>query len=332
MKKKADPYFTPTGEEGPIVITESIPTEPSKDAEEFEFVSDAPSSRVSFKRIIYTVLALVIVMFSWQIYSTFIEINAHSAWLAIAFSLVVALLLILVAQQLLTFRREALGFKKTEKLRDQSERFVKERTHGLSKEFITELQLVYKNKPQEKYLSNVLNDLPDYLSDAEIVTRLSDDFMSKLDDEAKRLVVKESAIAATMIAVSQLVVVDTIIVVWKVIKMINGISSIYGVSLTKLGQWRLLSQVTKAIFLTGGSQLAINSLAGSISNMGAPIAPTLTSVTQGIGVGSYIAKIGIEAMKQSRPITFADEQIPSVNLITDGIRGAIDKVLPKGFK
>jgi len=330
--KKNDQYFVPTGEEGPIVVTESIQSTSLKDSEEFEFIADAPPSRVSFRLIMYTVFALVMVMFTWQIYSTFIEIKTLNTWLAVAFSLVIALLLILVAQQLVTFRREVLDFKRTEKLRDQSEMFVKERTHGQSNQFIRELRLVYENKPQQRYLDAALDDLPDYLNDAEIVTRLSDEFFTKLDDEAKRLVVKESAAAATMIAVSQLVVVDSMIVVWKVIKMINGISSIYGVSLTKLGQWRLFSQVTKAIFLTGGSQMAINTLADSISKMGPSVAPTLASVTQGIGAGSYIARIGVEAMKQSRPIAFEEDKMLSVNLITDGIRVALDNVFPNNSK
>jgi len=181
-------------------------------------------------------------------------------------------------------------------------------------------------------LESALNDFPDYLNDAEIVTRLSDDFLTKLDDEAKRLVVKESVATATMIAVSQLVVVDSLIVIWKVMKMINGISSIYGVSLTKLGQWRLFSQVTKAIFLTGGSQLAINTVADSVSKVGAPITPVLASVTQGLGVGAYIVKIGTEAMKQSRPIAFEEDQIPNVNLITDGIRSALEKAFSNNSK
>jgi len=332
MKEKGDPYFVPTGEEGPIVITESIQADPLKEAGEFEFVSDAAPSRVSFRLIMYTVFALVIVMFTWQIYSTFIEIKVHSTWLAVAFSLVVSLLLILVAQQLMTFRREVLDFKRTETLRDQSEVLIKERTHGRSDEFISELRLVYANKPQEKHLEAALNGLPDYLNDAEIVTSLSGGFFIKLDDEAKRLVAKESAAAAMMIAVSQLVVVDSMIVVWKVIKMINGVSSIYGVSLTKLGQWRLFSQVTKAIFLTGGSQLAINTVADSLSKVAPSVAPMLVSVTQGIGAGSYIARIGVETMKQSRPIAFEEDQMPSVNLITDGIRGALDNVFPNNSK
>jgi len=330
--KNNDPYFVPTGEEGPIVVTESIQSASLKDSDEFEFIADAPLSRVSFKLIMYTVAALVMIMFTWQIYSTFIEIKTHNTWLAVAFALVVALLLILVAQQLMTFRREVLNFKRIEKLRDQSEVFVKERTHGQSKEFIAELRLVYEGKPQEKHLETALNGLPDYLSDAEIISRLSGEFFIKLDGEAKRLVAMESAAAATMIAVSQLVVVDSMIVVWKVMKMINGISSIYGVSLTKLGQWRLFSQVTKAIFLTGGSQMAINTLADSISKVGAPLTPMLSSVTQGLGAGTYIAKIGVEAMKQSRPIAFEEDQLPSVNVITDGIRGALDNVFPNSSK
>jgi len=58
----------------------------------------------------------------------------------------------------------------------------------------------------------------------------------------------------------------------------------------------------------------------------------LSSVTQGLGAGTYIAKIGVEAMKQSRPIAFEEDQLPSVNVITDGIRGTLDKVFTNNSK
>ncbi|MDF1690632.1 MAG: DUF697 domain-containing protein [Cycloclasticus sp.] len=325
MASQKDPYFIPTGKKGPIVITESIEDSQPEESSDFQFISTSSPNTGSLKLIFYTVLSLVGVMFVWQIYSTFVEINTESTVLAIIFSFVVIVLLALVLQQVIIFRRGILGFKKSEQLRDQAEMFIKERTHGQSTKFIEELKQIYSNKPQEKYLEKALSELPDYLNDAEIITRLSDDFFSQLDEEAKRLVIQESSTTAGMIAISQLVVFDSVIVTWRTMKMVNGISSIYGLSLTKLGQWNLFVRTTKAILLSGGSQMAINSVADTAFKAHTFIGPMAANLTQGLGVGAYVAKIGVEAMKQSRPVTFDESQLPSVNLITDGIRLVLNK-------
>ena len=325
MATKKDPYFIPTGEKGPIVVTESIEGSQPEKPRDFQFIENTSLNTGSLKLIFYAVLSLVLVMFMWQIYSTFIEIYAESIGLAIVFSLVVIILLTLVLQQVIAFRRGVLGFKKSEQLRDQAEMLIKERTHGQSKKFIDELKKIYANKPQEKYLEKALSELPDYLNDAEVITRLSDDFFSQLDEEAKRLVVQESSAAAGMIVLSQLVVIDSMVALWKIMKMVNGISSIYGLNLTKLGQWNLFVQAAKAMLLSGGSQMAINSVTTNVLQGHPFIGPMAASLTQGLGVGVYVAKIGVEAMKQSRPVVFEEDQLPSINLITDGIRFSLSK-------
>jgi len=331
MATEKDPYFIPTGDNGPIVITESIEGGEPEKPDDFQFIEKTSPNTGSFKFIIYAFLSLVLVMFVWQIYSTFTEMYAGNTWLAITFSIVVLVLLALVLQQVMIFRRGVLGFKKSEQLRDQAEMLIKERTHGQSKKFIDDLRKVYANKPQGKYLEKALSELPDYLNDAEIITRLSDDFFSQLDEEAKRLVVQESSVAAGIIAVSQVVVIDSMVALWKIMKMVNGVSNIYGLNLTKLGQWNLFVQTVKAILLSGGSQMAINSMASNVLKGHPFIGPMAASLTQGLGVGVYVAKIGVETMKQSRPVAFED-QLPSISLITDGIRLSLSKTVLAGSK
>jgi len=325
MDKENDPYFIAIDDNETMEVPDSIQGDAQEEKKGFEFIESKTPDEGLIKLILLTVLALLVVMFSWQIYQTFIEIDAHSTWLALAFGFVVFILFVLLLKQAIIFKKGLLGFKKTERLRDQAEMLVKERTHGKAKAFIAELRAIYANKPQAMHLEKALNELPDYLNDAEVVARLSDDFLSHLDEEAKRLVVQESSISAAMVAVSQLVVIDSIIVIWRTIKMMNGISSIYGLSLTKLGQWYLFVKISKAIMLAGGTQMAINSVAGTMFKGHPFVGPMAANLTQGLGVGSYVAKIGVEAMKQSRPIALEDDEVPSVNLITDGVRGLLIK-------
>lgn len=47
--------------------------------------------------------------------------------------------------------------------------------------------------------------------------------------------------------------------------------------------------------------MAINSMAGNVLKGHPFIGPMAVSLTQGLGVGAYVAKIGIEAIKKVGP-------------------------------
>ncbi len=325
MDNEKAPYFVAIEGNEVMDLPDSIQGEEQQDQEQFKFINtEVPDSNL-LKYIGLTVMLLVLIMSTWSLYSTFNELWIENRWLAGAFGAVVMVLVGLCTKQALIFRKGLLGFKKAEWMRDKAEMFVKERSHGQCGGFVQELQLLYIGKPQGVCLERVLKDLPDYLNDAEVVTRLSADFLSELDEEAKKLVIQESSASAGLIAVSQLVVVDSVIILWKVMKMVNGINSIYGLSLTKLGQWRLLVQISKAIVLAGVTQTGINYAADTLSKANPFLGPMAGSLIQGLGVGAYVAKIGVEAMKQSRPIAFEEGEMPSVNLITDGVMFLLNK-------
>lgn len=332
MADEKDPYFVAIDGDEAMELPDSIQGGEQQEQEQFRFTNtDVPDSSL-LKYIGLTVFVLILTMFAWSLYGTFNELWVENRWLGGAFGVVVTVLIGLCTKQALIFRKGLLGFKKTEWMREQAEMFVKERSHGQSGEFIRELQLLYVKKPQEACLEKVLKDLPDYLNDEEIVTRLSADFLNELDEEAKKLIIQESSVSAGLIAVSQLVVVDSVIVFWKVMKLVNGINSIYGLNLTKLGQWRLLVQISKAIVLAGVTQKGINYAADTLSKANPFLGPMAASLTQGLGVGAYVAKIGVEAMKQSRPIAFEEGETPSVNLITDGVMLLLNKTFSQREK
>jgi len=325
MDNEKVPYFVAVEGDEVMELPNSIQGGEQQEQEKFKFIdTEVPDSNL-LKYIWLAVLVLVLIMSTWSLYSTFNELWIENRWLAGTFGIVITVLVGLCTKQGLIFRKELLGSKKAEWLRGEAEMFVKERSHGQSEDFIRELQVLYIGKPQEACLEKALKELPDYLNDAEVVGRLSADFLSELDEEAKKLVIQESSASAALIAVSQLVVVDSVIILWKVMKMVNSINSIYGLSLTKLGQWRLLVRISKAIVLAGVTQTGVNYAADTLSKTSPFLGPMTASLTQGLGVGAYVAKIGVEAMKQSRPIIFEEGEMPSVNLITDGVKLLLNK-------
>jgi len=324
----ADPYFAPLDESTPLTIPDSIEAESSVEASNgYKFIQDGTPKRKTVRRLFFAVAGFLGFTALWQAYNIFMDIMSVSATLGSIFGVLFLVLIQLIVKEGYQFRKGQLQFAKVEGLREQAEVFINERSHGKSATFIDELTELYSNKPQQPYLRQAIEQLPDYLNDAEIISRLSADFLCHLDEEAKRLVTRESISTASTVAVSQVAIVDSLIVLWKTLTMVNKINTIYGLSLTRLGQWQLFIRIIKASLLSAGSQVGISSV---VHKMAPGVTGTvLGSVAQGLGVGTYVARIGVEAIKQTRPIAFEEDQALDVNLIRDGISQALIRLTDK---
>jgi len=317
-----DPYFTPLDDSTPIDVPDTIETEPYMTAfNGYQFIQKEIPKVKNVRNLFFAVTGFFVFMMLWQAYSIFIELMSISTIFGSVFGVLLLVLLQLIVKEGYKFRKGQLQFSKVEKLREQAEIFSKERSHGNGDGFLNELSLLYENKPQHSYLKKATEQMPDYLNDAEIMTRLSDDFLCHLDKEAKKLVTTESINTATIVAVSQVAVVDSLIVLWKTLSMVNQLNTIYGLSLTRLGQWQLFVRIIKATLVSAGSQVGISAVVHKV-------APGITgtvlgSIAQGLGVGTYVARIGVEAMKQTRPIAFLENESPDINLIRDGIKQSL---------
>lgn len=323
--EKHDPYFTPLDDDAPFAIPDNIEGEltQTKSANNYQFTNTGQAQSFLPKNLLIGLAVFIVFMLTWQIYSTFLDILTQSSILATLFGMMALLLIGLVIKEAYLFRKGQVQYSKVEHLRALAESYVKERSHGKSTAFIDEMSQLYKDKPQQTYLQQALVEFPDYLNDSEVIARLSSYFLNHLDKEAQRLVTRESIATAGMIAVSQLAVIDSLIVIWKTMGMVNKINTIYGLSLTKIGQWKLFVRIVTATLTAAGTQVGLSTLVDKTST---GIAGSIAgSFAQGVGVGTYVAKIGIEAMKQSRPIIFEINEVPKINLITDNIMMALDK-------
>ena len=351
MTKKQEPYFTPMEDkESPVTHNEPIKSEAFfthldsekvisipdtinaetilKQSDTYQFHQESIPNRNTVRRLFFTFTGLFTVILGWQTYSFMLQLFNTNVILGSIFGVLLVILLDLVVREGYQFRQGQLQFQKIEDLRDKAETFTKEHSQGKSSEFITLLSSLYEGKPQQSYLMKVIDAQADYLNDAEVITDLSKNFLSQLDKEALEIVKKESLSCAAMIAVSQVPIIDSLIVVWKNMRMVNKINSIYGLSLTRLGQWQLFVRIVKATLLAAGSQKGMNLAVANIATLtqipGTKIITTVSmSLVQGLGVGTYVAKIGVEAMKQNRPVPFEESESPKINLITEGLKTSL---------
>lgn len=152
--------------------------------------------------------------------------------------------------------------------------------------------------------------IPDTLNDKEIVTLFSKQVLSQVDDLALEKVSKHSAESVVLVALSPLAFVDMLIVFWRNMKMINEISSLYGLRLSYWSRIRLIKQVFKNMVLTGATEL-IADLGTDI--IGADLLGKLSArLAQGLGAGMLTARLGLQTMYMCRPIPFDNQNAPKV--------------------
>lgn len=321
---KPQDYFTPSNSPSSSDLPQSIEADWG---EAFESTLTQTPKTPGLKWLIIGGVSLFGILLAFDMYQFVTTLWQQSKVMGTMLASVLIMLIGLILQQLWVFFKGNRRLKKMTLLRDKAEKMCRENSHGEADAWLKQLQLVYLEGPHYAMLSPVLAELPDYLNDAEVVRHLSEQFFMQLDKQAMQVIQRESVSSAVLIAVSQLAVMDSFLVVWKTLSMVNKINQIYGVQLSRLGQFRLSLKICKAALLSYASQAGLGYMAEKTSiGLGGKIAG---SVAQGIGVGIYQARIGINAMQQIRPIAFADHELPKQRLLSNITSSALNRLRSK---
>lgn len=183
-----------------------------------------------------------------------------------------------------------------------------------SANLIAALTDFYDSKPQAMYLKNTLDSLPDYSNDREVVQHLDAVFLAPLDDEALRRISNYSLQSGVAVALSPWASLDMMLALWRSMKMIDSIGEVYGTRPSLLNRYRLLKSVIHQLAFVGISDLMIDNLIeeGAKATL---LGATGTRVGQGLGAAVYSVRIGIAAMRVSRPIALNDNNKPKVKTV-----------------
>ena len=147
------------------------------------------------------------------------------------------------------------------------------------------------------------------LSNQEVLTLYSRDVLTQVDEKALKKVSKYATESVVLVALSPIAIIDMLLMLWRNIKMLNEVASLYGL---KLGYWsriKLIKQVLVNLVYAGASELLadIGSQVVAAELMGKFSA----RLAQGLGAGMLTARLGLKVMHLARPIAF-DEQAPKL--------------------
>jgi putative membrane protein len=257
---------------------------------------------------IYALAAVFIVILSLQLYDLVIFALEQHWLVASALGVLLSIVVILSVGLVVNFLKNKKGERALEHIRRRASELTlsSDIDHGQS--FIDELSAFYADKPHAIHFRHCINSLPDYANDREVLAHIDAAFLQPLDQEALRRVSRYSAQNGVVVAASPWAIVDSVLALWRSIKMIDDVAQTYGLRPSKLSRLKLLKKVLHQLTFVAVSEVLLDEL---LEQMGVVtiVGIASTRIAQGLGASVYTAKVGLAAMQVSRPSEFSDKQI-----------------------
>jgi putative membrane protein len=132
----------------------------------------------------------------------------------------------------------------------------------------------------------------------------------------------------TLVAASPWAAADMLLSLWRSMKMIDEISEVYGLRPSLPNRLKLVKSVARQMIFVGTSELAADM---TVEVLGSQSLAAIASarVGQGIGAAMYTARIGIAAMRVTRPIGFAEAKLPSSRALIGPMLASLKKLVTK---
>ena len=246
------------------------------------------------------------------------DLLARAFATSIALGVLVALLaatagiaaIAMLVTELLSLRR----LRRIEELRAEAGRLEVDVPGGRADRFAGSLVALYADRPE---LAPALARVRDHVTDAhdehEVVRLLDREVLSPLDRAAYQRVLRASRDTAVATALSPAALLDFAVVLWRNLKLVREIASLYGARPGYVGSLRLLRRMLANIAVAGVTEsahhVAVEALGGSLA------AAISTRMGQGVINGLLTARVGLTAMHLCRPIAFGPDNRPSLNRI-----------------
>lgn len=146
--------------------------------------------------------------------------------------------------------------------------------------------------------------------DREICDLFSKQVLNDIDQQAYRVIVQRSKENALMVMVSPIALLDVVLTLWRNVRMIRDVATLYGGRPGFIGSLSLISAVIQNLIYADVSEMVADSVADAFGN--SMLAVFSTQAAQGIGSGLLTARVGLKAMQACRPMPFLDEEKPKL--------------------
>lgn len=164
------------------------------------------------------------------------------------------------------------------------------------------------------------------LADAEILNLYERRVLAPRDKRAYRLVLEASRDIGLLTALSPLGLMDGLLVLWRTLMMIRGIARAYGLALGPAASFGMLRRCIRNAAIAGLADVVSHA---AIEHVGASLAALLSArAGQGAGNALLAGRLGLEAIRLTRPLPFIAEPQPRLSHVRAAIFDPTGKVDP----
>ncbi|EHK9182994.1 YcjF family protein [Vibrio vulnificus] len=241
----------------------------------------------------------------WQAVDSVLSALQNGDWLTLGWS---GLISVLAGLGLGAIGKELWKLRQLRHLfsvQEQGEKLLQSDSVGQGKDFcqkVAKQSGVAEENPAYDRWKNSVNTAH---SDAEILQMYDAMVVTQQDKQATQVISRFATESAALVAISPLAIADMLLVAWRNFKMIDTLSTIYGIELGYASRIRLLRLVLANMAVAGASELVIDA---GMDLMSMDLAGKLSArAGQGVGVGILTARLGLKAMALLRPIPWQTE-------------------------
>jgi putative membrane protein len=154
-------------------------------------------------------------------------------------------------------------------------------------------------------------------SRAQILTLFAEEVLRPVDREAYQAVGRAARDVAAVTAVAPTAALDTLVLLWRTVRLVRQIAEIYGHRAGLAGTWFLLQRLASGAAIVAATDVAGNLLAQQLG--GALAEVVATKLGEGAVAASRTARIGLYAMQLCRAVPFREEDQPTLRRLLDQI-------------
>lgn len=228
----------------------------------------------------------------------------------------------MLADELRSLRR----LRAIEGLRLEAARLTANGNHGEAGIFAGEVAALYADRSDLTVpLDRLRQSLTDAHNDREVVQLIDRQVLEVLDRRAYQMVLRAARDTAIATALSPAAVIDLAVVLWRNLKLVREIATMFGGRPGYVGSLRLLRRMLANLAVAGlaesANHVAVDALGGTIA------AAISTRVGQGVINGLLTARVGVTAMHLCRPVEYRLDNRPSLKRIRGELMSVSKQVL-----
>lgn len=234
---------------------------------------------------------------------------AESTWIGLPFT---AFMLAIAAAAIGLFGREYGAFrrlKRQDQVRQQAERLVTSELHGDADPVLGQLVVRYQDMAP-KDVALYRKSVNDSLNDGECIRLFERTVLAQVDKRAHRVVLESSRDIGILTALSPLGLLDGLLVLWRTLIMTRRLAEIYGLRPSSAAGFMLLRRSLRNAVLAGVADVVTHS---AVEHVGAGLLALLSArAGQGAGNALLAARLGLETIRQVRPLAFVEMPEPKL--------------------